>query len=353
MQALALVAGLIVLVLGTVVPFMMRKPLMPEMISGHGHVIDNQIYLTMYITGAIFVLAQLALAYMIFVYQGKGQKAKYVHGNMLVEWGSIISSGVLFVGLNLMGQGVWADMHLKDKPTDAVRIEVNGQQFKWYFRYAGNDGQFGNREPRLTDDSAQNYLGVDFENDTFAKDDYVGSTLKVPYDRDIVTMIRSRDVIHNFAVRELRVKQDAVPGLEVKVPFRVLKQGMFKFTLTGVAAAALDAKDVSAVKAQFESQGIKITEKAEIRIIEAPKKRWELKTHYISHYAPADKFWPVTYSIEDEDGKLNVYKTSYEVVCAELCGNGHYTMRADMEVLSPEEYAAWIKKESEDAKSYR
>ncbi|MCW8131313.1 MAG: hypothetical protein KIS92_13270 [Planctomycetota bacterium] len=358
MQPLALVVALVVLVLGTVVPFFTRQHLMPEMITSHGGTIDNQIYITMFITGAIFALAQFALAYMVFRYQAKGQKATYVHGIWWVEVGSIVSSGILFIGLNLMGQGVWANMHLKEPSRQATEIEVNGQQFKWYFRYAGNDGIFGDRSAKLVDDASQNFMGVDYENDKYAKDDVVEAAIKVPFDRDVVVRLRSRDVIHDFFVRELRVKNDAVPGLEVKIPFRVDKERMYKFDLSGVTAATLDAKDVSAVKGAFESHGIKVTDNAEITPIEFKGaggkviKRWEFKTYAYSLYDPVNKFWPLTYSIFDEGGVMKVYKTGYEVVCAELCGNGHYTMRAEMEVVSGEEFDAWLAKRSEECKSY-
>lgn len=354
MQPLLMVIALIVLVLGTVVPFLVRAhDMMPELISVHGAVIDQQIVLTLWITGVIFSLAQIALAWMVWKYQNKGQKATYVHGVAWVEWGSIFGSMILFVGLNLMGQGVWADMHLKAESKGSTEIEVNGQQYKWYYRYPGNDVKFGDRQSSLVDDTSQNYLGVDFENDKYAKDDVVEGTLRVPYGRDIVVLLRSRDVIHSFFVRELRVKQDAVPGLEIKIPFKIDHAGMMKFKLSGVAASTLDAADVNAVKAQFEEHGIAVdTSKAKIKVISAPKKRWELSTVEVSHY-DAKKEWTVRYSIEEENGEMKVYKTTFESPCVELCGNGHYTMRGEMEVLSPEEYDAWAKKASEDAKSYR
>jgi len=37
---------------------------------------------------------------------------------------------------------------------------------------------------------------------------------------------------------------------------------------------------------------------------------------------------------------------TYEVGCAQLCGNNHFSMRALMKVDTPEQYAAWVKKES-------
>lgn len=36
----------------------------------------------------------------------------------------------------------------------------------------------------------------------------------------------------------------------------------------------------------------------------------------------------------------------YEIVCTQLCGLGHYNMKAYLSVLSPEDYDAWLKKEA-------
>ena len=40
---------------------------------------------------------------------------------------------------------------------------------------------------------------------------------------------------------------------------------------------------------------------------------------------------------------FNLFKTgTYELACAELCGSGHYAMRAEYKVLSKAEYDAWL-----------
>jgi len=40
--------------------------------------------------------------------------------------------------------------------------------------------------------------------------------------------MRSRDVIHNFFVRELRLKQDLVPGMEIPLQFQADKPGTYE-----------------------------------------------------------------------------------------------------------------------------
>jgi cytochrome c oxidase subunit 2 len=42
-----------------------------------------------------------------------------------------------------------------------------------------------------------------------------------------------------------------------------------------------------------------------------------------------------------------IKKGSYEVVCGQLCGLGHYSMKGMLVVESPEEYQAWLKERAE------
>ena len=55
--------------------------------------------------------------------------------------------------------------------------------------------------------------------DPAGRDDIVSASLKVPVGKPIKLIMHSRDVIHNFFVRELRLKQDIVPGMEIPLVF--------------------------------------------------------------------------------------------------------------------------------------
>jgi len=46
--------------------------------------------------------------------------------------------------------------------------------------------------------------------------------------KHIKLMMRSRDVIHNFFVRELRMKQDIVPGMEIPLHFQADQIGIYE-----------------------------------------------------------------------------------------------------------------------------
>src|SRR4029077_3589417 len=67
--------------------------------------------------------------------------------------------------------------------------------------------------------------------DANGKDDIVlgpGSVLAVPVNKEVELLIRSQDVTHSFFVRELRLKQDAVPGMTIRVHFTATQIGKYE-----------------------------------------------------------------------------------------------------------------------------
>ena len=100
---------------------------------------------------------------------------------------------------------------------EAVVVRVTAEQFAWNVHYPGPDGQFGRRD--ITMVSADNLIGLD-RSDPTAKDDIVGiNQLNLPVNRPALIRLSTKDVIHSFGLVEMRVKQDAVPGLEIPVWF--------------------------------------------------------------------------------------------------------------------------------------
>jgi len=199
----------------------------PAFISEYGEAYDHQFTVTLIVVGVVFFLAQLGLAYAIFRFRDDGKRAVYSHGNNALEatWTTI--TAIVFLGIALTGQHIWARVHLDAAPADALQIEVTGQQFAWNFRYAGVDGKFGRTKPELEKESLGNPLGID-PDDTAGKDDVVMPVIAVPVNRPVEVTLRSKDVIHSFFVRELRLKQDAVPGMENKLHFTASKIGRYE-----------------------------------------------------------------------------------------------------------------------------
>ncbi len=97
---------------------------------------------------------------------------------------------------------------------DAIRVETTGNQFVWNFRYPGPDGKFG----RLDRNRSAPPREIRWD---WIPEDPAGKTtlwfrrLTVPVNHQVELLLRSQDVIHSFFVRELRLKQDAMPGMVI------------------------------------------------------------------------------------------------------------------------------------------
>ena len=114
---------------------------------------------------------------------------------------------------------IWAE-RVNDVPDsrDAESIRVIAQQYAWNIHYPGPDGKFGDTRIDLVDEQ-DNPIGLD-RNSEFAEDDFTTiNQLHIPVNRKIRVDLSSKDVIHNFKLPELRVSQDAIPGMVIPVHF--------------------------------------------------------------------------------------------------------------------------------------
>ena len=256
--ALAFAVFLLLMTIISVYIFITKVWWFPPAITNVGHEIDGQFTRTFLITGIVFVAAQFGLALAIFKFRDHGQKAAYFEGNNTMEIIWTLATVVLFVGLGLYARSAWAQVHFTDAAPGAIPIELTGQQFTWNFRYAGPDGTFGRTKPNLVSASTGNPIGLD-STDPASKDDIVSPVAAVPVGREVDLVIKSQDVIHSFFVRELRLKQDAVPGMEIHLHFTANDPG------------------------------------------------------------------------------------TYEVICSQLCGLGHYRMHSTITVMSEADYEKWLK----------
>jgi cytochrome c oxidase subunit 2 len=160
----------------------------------------------------------------------------YVHGSTRAEviWTSVTAVVVVIIGL--ASAPAWDKIKGRGGvPPDAMPIEIHAKQFEWNITYPGADGKMGT-----------------------ADDFTVRGQLHVPVNRPTVATLTSEDAIHSFFVPAFRIKQDAVPGMHIRVWFQPTKTG------------------------------------------------------------------------------------TYELGCAELCGLGHYRMRAIVTVHTQEDYDRWV-----------
>lgn len=227
-RVLAVIIWIITLL--SVALFVSRKWWFPEAISEHAPALDRQFLITILVVGISFTAAQVALGWAVWKFRdtGKpGDRAVYSHGSNRLEMLWTVITAVVFITLAIMGQSVWAALRLHDAPPGSYSVEVVAQQFQWNFHYAGADNKFGRTDPTLIDDGTLNFIGLDPE-DPASRDDAVTAALAVPVNRPVELRLRSKDVIHNFWVPQLRFKQDLVPGMEIKVHFTANRVGKYE-----------------------------------------------------------------------------------------------------------------------------
>ena len=180
---------------------------LPPNASSYGAEVDRLFWIIAAITGFFFFLVQGALLLFVLIYRAKpGKQAQYLHGNTLLEviWTAI--PAVILIWLTFASQKVWAEIRYpKNMPAAAVNAQLLAEQFAWNVRYPGPDGLYETPDDITTINQ-----------------------LHLPVGMPVRLQIKSKDVIHSFFVAELRVKQDAVPGMSNTVWIEATRAGEFE-----------------------------------------------------------------------------------------------------------------------------
>jgi cytochrome c oxidase subunit II len=168
---------------------------------------DPLYYAILWVTGIAFVLVEAALIWFLIKYRARpGQRAHYTHGNVKAEyiWTGVTALVVVWIGL--ASAGGWKKIKGYDSaPADALPLTIRAKQFEWHVGYPGRDGRLG------------------------TADDYsVRGQLHVPVNRAVVATLEAEDVIHSFFVPQFRIKQDAVPGMNIRVWFQPTQVGTYE-----------------------------------------------------------------------------------------------------------------------------
>lgn len=240
----------------------MIERFLPAAASAHAALLDAVLYSVHAHMLLIFMLwlAMFAYALMRFHKGANPEPRPEGVGGMwpAIAIGLVIAGDVLI--LAALALPAWSE---RNQPPAAgvspVEVRITAEQFAWNIHYPGPDRVFGRTDSGLI--NATNPLGID-RADPAAKDD-IGllNVLTLPLDRTVVVQLTSRDVVHSFTLNEMRVKQDATPGMVSRVWFTPIATGQ------------------------------------------------------------------------------------WEIACSQLCGLGHYRMRGEYRVVTPEAWAAWLNDE--------
>src|ERR1700681_2984724 len=202
---------------------------LPPNASEHGYQIDHIIEFSHWFMGALFVGWSVFFIYVLVRFR-KGRHPVADHEGVKsgisthLEFAVVLIEAVLLIGFAVPLWAKRVNQFPEDK--DAIVVHAIGQQFNWNFHLPGPDGQFGRREIALLSNS--NPLGLDY-NDPAAKDDIVvQGELHVPVDRPVIIELSSKDVLHNFALPNMRMAQDAIPGQIIPMWFKPIKTGNYE-----------------------------------------------------------------------------------------------------------------------------
>jgi cytochrome c oxidase subunit 2 len=194
---------------------------LPALASAHGGQIDSLIGWTHLFMLILFVGWGTFFTYALIRFRrSRHPVASYTgvksHASAYSEVGVAVIEAVLLFGFAIP---IWAARVDSIPPeSESLVVQVTGEQFAWNVHYPGADGKFGRTDLKLLD-LQSNPLGID-RTDPAAKDDVTTlNQLYLPVNKPIVVRLRSKDVIHSFGVPELRVKQDAIPGLTIPIWF--------------------------------------------------------------------------------------------------------------------------------------
>src|SRR5262245_54731300 len=151
------------------------------------------------------------------------------------------------------GLVVWAKF--VTPPEDASIVEVVGQQWNWSYRFPGRDGKLGATDARLV--TVDNPFGMN-PDDPQGQDDVLiaNPELHLPMGKPVKRLLRAKDVNHQFAVPQFRVKMDMVPGMVTHFWLTPTRTGTFDALceqLCGIGHFAMRGRVVVDEQPAFDS----------------------------------------------------------------------------------------------------
>jgi cytochrome c oxidase subunit 2 len=166
--------------------------------------IHNLVVPVFLIAGVVFVLVEFGVLWLVWRFRKRHDDddslPSQVHGNTKLELGWTVLPAIVLAGVGVAS--VLTLLDLEDRPADAKRVEVIGQQWWWEYRY-DVDG--------------------DGEDDVVTANDLV-----IPAGEPVNLTITSRDVIHSFWIPALNGKKDAVPGRRQPLTIEADEPGVYR-----------------------------------------------------------------------------------------------------------------------------
>ena len=199
---------------------------MPAAASGHASALDA-VLLSVHAHMLLIFVAWLALFVIALIKFRKGASPEPRERGIGSTFAAI-AIGLVVVGdviiLATQALPAWSARNAPPPVgVEPVEIRITAEQFAWNIHYPGPDRVFGRTgQPFI---SASNPVGIDRSDPAAADDIGILNVLMLPVYRTAVIQLTSRDVIHSLTLNEMRVKQDAVPGMTSRIWFTPIATG--------------------------------------------------------------------------------------------------------------------------------
>jgi cytochrome c oxidase subunit 2 len=250
--------------------------------SVEGEKIDEMFMLTTAVTGLVFLITQFLLFYFAWKYQAKeGRKVFYFPHNNKLELIWTVVPAIFLTVLVVFGLRFWFRI-TSDAPKEAMTVEIIGKQFGWIMRYPGKDNTFGKTYFKVISDEANNSLGQVWEDN---------ETLKLkadPANYDDVVTTQTMYIVKGRPVKLIIGSRDVIHDV-----------GLNHFRLKMDAVPGI----------------------------------------------PTTLWFTPKYTTKEMKQRTGNPDFVYEISCDQMCGNGHYSMKGIIEVVTQEEFDAWMAKQ--------
>ncbi len=250
--------------------------------SVEGEKIDQMFMITTAVTGIIFVLTQFLLFFFAWKYQEKeGKKATFFAHSTKLELIWTAIPAIALTVLVVFGLKFWFRI-TSDAPKGALEVEIVGKQFGWTMRYPGRDKNFGRTYFKVISDENSNSLGQIWEDNAEFK-------LKAdPANFDDVVTTQAMYIVKGRPVKLIINSRDVIHDV-----------GLSHFRMKMDAVPGI----------------------------------------------PTTIWFTPKYTTKEMKERTGNPEFAYEISCDQMCGNGHYSMKGIIEVVSQEEFDMWIAKQ--------
>lgn len=256
----------------------LKGRILGESASVEGEKVDQMLYITTIICGIVFFITQILLFWFAYKYQEKENQKVFFFPHNN-------KLEVVWTVIPAIALSVLVVIGLRnwfiftgDAPKNALVVEITGKQFGWIMRYPGKDGEFGKKYFRNID-PATNSLGLIWaDNKDF-------NQKADPAAFDDIVQEQTMYVIKGRPVKLIINSRDVIHDV-----------GLSHFRMK------MDA------------------------VPGTPTTMW---------------FTPKFTTAEMKE-KTNNTNFEYEISCDQMCGNGHYSMKGIIKVVTQQEYDAWM-----------